>query len=146
MRRLEQAEADLAETVRLWVYDKLDVPTIAKRLGVGRPCVLKRLERAGLYTPTRQNQRRRKVHVVSDCDADPDALAAPRINREPCTFCGVRADIGCKHSRQNWWTVLAPPSNSGDTRFQPMASANGGGAAGLAPFSRPAALNGDHGA
>lgn len=20
-----------------------------------------------------------------------------RVNREPCTFCGVRADVGCRH-------------------------------------------------
>lgn len=24
---------------------------------------------------------------------------APRVNRDPCTFCNVRADIGCRHNR-----------------------------------------------
>jgi hypothetical protein len=26
-------------------------------------------------------------------------IAARRVNREACTYCGVRADIGCRHRR-----------------------------------------------
>ncbi len=35
-------------------------------------------------------------------DAAPVARAKPeplRLDRDPCTFCGVRADVGCRHSR-----------------------------------------------
>ena len=32
------------------------------------------------------------------CTAADDAEATPEpINRDPCTWCGTRADIGCKH-------------------------------------------------
>lgn len=31
-----------------------------------------------------------------------DVTGLPRVNRDPCGFCGVRADIGCRHSVEMW--------------------------------------------
>lgn len=31
-----------------------------------------------------------------------DVSHMPRVNRDPCGFCGVRADIGCRHSVPVW--------------------------------------------
>lgn len=31
--------------------------------------------------------------------ASKDDIALTRTNREPCVMCGIRADIGCRHSR-----------------------------------------------
>ncbi len=35
-------------------------------------------------------------NAASVARAKPEPL---RVDRDPCTFCGVRADIGCRHSR-----------------------------------------------
>ncbi len=32
------------------------------------------------------------------CDRDPPANR-PRVDRDPCFFCGTRGDIGCRHQR-----------------------------------------------
>lgn len=29
-----------------------------------------------------------------------DDIANLRVDRDPCSYCGVRADVGCKHQRQ----------------------------------------------
>lgn len=39
--------------------------------------------------------RRVREHV-----ADKERALASATNRDPCTFCGTRADIGCKHNRR----------------------------------------------
>lgn len=31
-----------------------------------------------------------------------DVSGMARVNRDPCGFCGVRADIGCRHSVETW--------------------------------------------
>ena len=31
--------------------------------------------------------------------ADKERALAGAVDRDPCTYCGIRADIGCKHNR-----------------------------------------------
>lgn len=79
---------------------------------------LRRLRRAGVID-VRVVKGRRVVRIIETGEetAEPETGSArlcvdpepahdvsqlPRVNRDPCGFCGVRADIGCRHSVQVW--------------------------------------------
>lgn len=76
-----------------------DVGEIACRFSVQNPAVWKALRRIGLLPPYEKRPngtgpssvKLRKPKVVT---APP-----PRVDRDPCTYCGVRADVGCRHQR-----------------------------------------------
>jgi hypothetical protein len=42
--------------------------------------------------PPRERATRRQA------DVEPEVDDATRVNRDPCPRCGVRADLGCRHS------------------------------------------------
>lgn len=83
------------EAVRLKAQG-LTIGQIAERQGVKTTCVRKRLRRGARDEPGRDptrwgaNPTRRRV--------EKDEVLPPVVNRDGCTFCGVRADIGCRHS------------------------------------------------
>lgn len=39
------------------------------------------------------------MHRVQPAARLPDPDSLPRVDRDPCFFCGARADLGCKHRR-----------------------------------------------
>lgn len=43
--------------------------------------------------------RRPGARQSSPASADPADESRPRVDRDPCTFCGVRGDVGCKHRK-----------------------------------------------
>lgn len=49
-------------------------------------------ERRRWYVPKTTRQ-----YVRTKPELPNDAIAARRVDRDPCPYCGVRADIGCKH-------------------------------------------------
>jgi hypothetical protein len=65
-----------------------DASAIAEEVGVLRPYVLYCLSLAGLRA--KQNVALRWL---------PEKDLPPRVHRDPCTYCGTRADIGCQHNR-----------------------------------------------
>lgn len=79
---------------------------------------LRRLRRAGVID-VRIAMGRRIIRIIEtgeetaepkagsprlSLSAEPplDVSHMPRVSRDPCGFCGVRADIGCRHSVQAW--------------------------------------------
>lgn len=145
MLRGSALENRMPDIIRMYVEEKLSPSTIATRIGVEPPTIRRRLHAAGVYEKTGktggQLGRREgpKRSHGGDTRMDPAIINGPRVHREPCGFCGVRADFGCKHQGRNIITILARVPNVGDMQRQPVASVIGGGAAGLAPFSPPAA-------
>lgn len=77
-----------AEQIAALFRGGMDVDDIAATVGVQRPYALHCLTDAGL---------RRKAHVPLACLNESEL--PPRVNRDPCSYCNVRADIGCRHSR-----------------------------------------------
>jgi hypothetical protein len=52
----------------------------------------------------------RKPQLASAAAMSPGIIAEPaqvRVDRKPCTWCGTRADVGCKHNR----AAVAEPSS-----------------------------------
>jgi len=79
-------------------------------IGVERDAYLRRATicATGQMTAWSISKRGRPVGRVSDLrrgNAEPDVFrgAVPehqRVDREPCAYCGVRADVGCRHVRR----------------------------------------------
>lgn len=42
------------------------------------------------------------IRIAHDPEPPINVSHMSRVNRDPCGFCGVRADIGCRHSVQAW--------------------------------------------
>jgi hypothetical protein len=76
------------QIVALFLGGMEDASAIADAVGVLRPYVLRCLFLAGLRQKT----------VVS-IDWLPEKDLPPRVHRDPCTYCNVRADVGCRHNR-----------------------------------------------
>lgn len=73
---------------------------LAEWYNVQRPAIWRRLRAGGVLPGYRSKnvqrfQRPRRKHS----DIRDEKMAAPRVDRDACPRCGVRADIGCKHSR-----------------------------------------------
>jgi hypothetical protein len=72
---------------------------------VNRPAIWRRLRTGGVLPPYRSGTsitriRRRASEITADKDKQ------PRVDRDPCQRCGVRHDIGCRHSQAPLGMVL----------------------------------------
>jgi hypothetical protein len=70
----------------------------AEMLGVQRPAIWRRLRSGGSLPPYKSSGRtipRRPRAKTLEEQFEP---LPPTVNRDPCLRCGVRADVGCKHS------------------------------------------------
>lgn len=89
------------------------VAALADKYGVQRPAIYKSLRTGGVLPPYKERkdggkgrpvgggvrgytERRRRTHseIKSAFEAKAEQL---RVNRDPCTYCGVRVDVGCRH-------------------------------------------------
>lgn len=79
-----------AETARWMHVEKgMTLEAIAERLGAPYTRVRNAIRQAeGIKAPVRTPEGRKQGIVE----------VAP--NREPCSYCGTRADYGCKHNRR----------------------------------------------
>lgn len=103
--KMEQAEA-MSETKRLFLEEGLTPVQIAHRQGVQPPCIRQRLVRLGLWNPTGANVvngskggRPKRVLSQPIITKQPPLVAndTRRVDREPCPWCAVRSDVGCRH-------------------------------------------------
>lgn len=53
---------------------------------------------ARAYMPKRLSREAEELRVAAKV-AEREQMIEDRIDREACTWCGVRADVGCKHRR-----------------------------------------------
>lgn len=76
------------------------LPEIATALGCQIPTVRRHLGNLGLMyrheRGPRPDDHKQKPILFVVKDVPPPIY----INRDPCTYCGVRGEIGCKHSRR----------------------------------------------
>jgi hypothetical protein len=72
---------------------------LARQYGVQRPAIWRRLVSGGERPSygTRGPSGRKSAGIMRDRELRPNA--PPPVDRDPCQRCGVRHDIGCKHSR-----------------------------------------------
>ena len=105
-KQRERNEALLAETIRLHETG-LTPNEIATRMGVQAPAVRRRLKQAGKWGRTdvrdvlngsKSGQARRQREAERRAEIAEEAVLLTRVDRTPCPWCEVRADIGCKHS------------------------------------------------
>ncbi len=47
---------------------------------------------------SRRREAAKRLSVAARMSADPAEGLTPRVYREPCVRCGVRGDIGCRHT------------------------------------------------
>ena len=101
---------DMEQTDRLF-REGLKPAEIAARLGVGSPCIRRRLVSLGLWTPDAEQSRRgskswdtrpKRQSAGRGPLAAEELRDAPRITRDCCPRCAVRSDIGCRHTRGAW--------------------------------------------
>lgn len=80
---------------------------IADTMGLERGVIRSRLRRQGLWGQPDFDKTTGRVRAGLR-DADCDRLIPPTepVDRDPCQRCGVRHDIGCKHSRVPLGMVL----------------------------------------
>lgn len=70
----------------------------ARMLNVQRPAIWRRLRSGGALPPYNSSPRGgfgprpKRVRVRVTVESLP-----PRVDRDPCPRCGVRADVGCNH-------------------------------------------------
>jgi hypothetical protein len=104
-QRKERRDQD-AETARLF-HEGLTAPEIANRFGVQPPCIRRRLLKLGLWKSNSKDAQNgyqsgllKKIRAAEvRAENAQTAEAFTRVDRTPCTFCGVRGDIPCKHKR-----------------------------------------------
>lgn len=77
------------------------------KMRMGRPCgeVRVKAEEPPVYDPAKLDERlfpppAGGASVAISHDAKKIEAAAKAGDREPCTYCGVRGDIGCRHKRR----------------------------------------------
>lgn len=95
--------AHYGEIVSLYTRDGLEPKQIAERFGVNPPAIRARLKEAGVYAVdpkavangSKGGAPKRKL---SGDNRIPTAHLV-RVDRDPCTFCGVRGDVPCRHRR-----------------------------------------------
>ena len=91
------------------------VKEIANRFGVQNPAVWKALRRGGVLPPYQPKREGKGGRPVGGGNAGYSALRLQKsvaaisaregrqpvpsifVDRDPCGFCGVRGDIGCRH-------------------------------------------------
>lgn len=91
---------DLKKLEALFVGGML-LPDIATALNCQVPTVRRRLGELGLLHrhergPRGDDKRQKPILFTAKADTLPPVI----IDRDPCTYCGVRGDIGCKHNRR----------------------------------------------
>lgn len=90
---------------------KVPVRAIAEQFGVQAPAIWRSLRRWGILPPYNRSPGRgpaRKRPLPDVSGAEPNiADLPPRVERDPCPRCGVRADVGCSHSASYGLTVAA---------------------------------------
>lgn len=88
---------------------------LASEYDVQRPAIFKALRSGGVMPPyeprsdygrgrprgggvpgysERRRERRRALSEIRE-----ERMSQPRVDRDPCQRCGVRHDVGCRHSR-----------------------------------------------
>lgn len=72
----------------------LEMEEVAAEVGTSRNAVYALLRREGVRLRLRSKRR-----SAGDAALTPEMLATRR-DREPCQWCGVRADVGCAHPRR----------------------------------------------
>lgn len=95
-----QTEAAIAEAARLYATG-LKLKEIAERMGVQRPCITRRLQKAGILPPPKKTGLGGRLRLYVSTAADNDDTPPPIVSRDPCPRCAVRADIGCRHRPSN---------------------------------------------
>ena len=105
IKRVNAAHAVMLHRDKGW-----PVVQIAAHFEVQKPAIWNAFRRERYFTPAMKEGRKRSVRAnfggnnggrprVYD---SPPRYTEPRIvpdNREPCPRCGIRGEIGCKHSR-----------------------------------------------
>jgi uncharacterized protein YjcR len=95
-----------AETIRLF-QQGMTTHQIADRLGVQPPTIRRRLLKRGMWkintrdaiNGSKSGQTKKKRAAEIREETANDAAAYTRVDRTPCSWCGTRADIGCRHTR-----------------------------------------------
>ena len=98
---------DHDEALKL-LKDGVSVAEVAKRYGVTRPAVYSLINTKGVSRGLRAQLRNRGVPGAtraatmnySPGERAKDLPPERYLNRDPCAYCGVRGDIGCKHRRE----------------------------------------------
>lgn len=70
------------------------VPDIAADLGLTKPTIYRSLRQTGDLPPYRVREGRLERHAPR-VQVPADIV---RVDRDPCSYCGVRLDVGCKHT------------------------------------------------
>jgi hypothetical protein len=95
--------------------DKVPVKDIAEVFGVQPPAIWRALRRYGILPPYQRRtdggrgpRPKRRMDDISGAASNIDDFdLPPRVERDPCPRCGVRADIGCQHHAPFGLTVAA---------------------------------------
>lgn len=88
------AQQERTERVARLYRENASVSEIAVTVGLARSTVRERLRSVGLLQPVSKSRRQE--------DEEEILRHAVRVDRDPCSFCGVRGDIGCSHRRGRW--------------------------------------------
>lgn len=70
---------------------------LVNRRGNGRVVTILETGETTVEPPPVIRGRIEKEPIISH-----DVSHLPRVSRDPCGFCGVRADVGCRHSVPIW--------------------------------------------
>jgi DNA-binding MarR family transcriptional regulator len=76
------------------------VALLAERYGTERSAIWRRLRSGGVLSPYRPKSKagRRQPYIPRSERHIPVRVLPSPVRRDPCPRCGVRGDIGCKHS------------------------------------------------
>jgi hypothetical protein len=103
-RKEARKTVDAAKAVQMH-RDGMDVHTIAEAFGTQRPAIYRAFHSEGYSTPLMRRRQEQPSHYLP-ADYHPrrghvrptvkrDEVLPDPVYRDPCTRCGVRADIGC---------------------------------------------------
>ena len=102
-RGVGKLTAHYGEIVSLYVNHGLKPAQIAMRYGVQAPAIRARLKEAGVFAPDPKHVERGKKggapKRTHSGDGRLPTAHLQRVNREPCSFCGVNSDYGCRHMK-----------------------------------------------
>lgn len=100
------------------------VDDIARQFGVQSPAVYKALRRTGALPPygkragTKLGEGPTGRAAANLPREKPAVRLCQRVERDPCTFCGVRGDIGCQHQRRSALPALPNPPRRDQPQHQ----------------------------
>lgn len=93
---MKDLETRYALVARMW-RDKRRAAEIAQELSIRQVQVYRALRKTGDLPPYGSKAPKARVHHERIYTGPATALV--RVRRDPCPFCAVRADIGCRHRR-----------------------------------------------